>query len=245
MDLFVLIFGLCLCVLTTGIFLHVRVTKGGVAGVLTKTLASFIFVTFALFLSSTKVGASYYGSYATTCLIVGLVCGLIGDILLDLKVIYPFHQNKYLAGGMTSFSIGHLFNIAALLLIASNEVDIFSQTYMLPLLIIVAAALVLTLLTWFVSVKFLKFNFDKFTWLVNIYSFILMLTTILSTYLVFIGLSLPMFVLAIGFILFLASDLVLSMQYFGGKQDNKTLTFVNHLLYYAAQIIIALFIFFI
>ena len=84
-----------------------------------------------------------------------------------------------------------------------------------------------------------EFNFEKFTGLVNIYSFILFLTTALSVYLSFIGLTAPVIILAIGFVLFLASDLILSMQYFGGKQDSKPLTFINHLLYYAAQIIIA------
>ena len=42
----------------------------------------------------------------------------------------------------------------------------------------------------------------------------------------------------IGLVLFFASDLVLSTQYFGGQQDNKILTIVNHVLYYAAQVMI-------
>lgn len=245
MALYVLIIGLCLCALTTGIFLHFRLTKGGVVGVLTKTIASFCFIVFALFLSTSKVGGSYYGGYTITFLLVGLVCGLIGDILLDLKVIYPFHKKKYLAGGMTAFSVGHIFNISGMILLALEQVDLFSKEYIIPLAIIAGGCLVLTLANWIISIKVLKFNFEKFTGLVNIYSFILFLTTALSVYLSFIGLTAPVIILAIGFVLFLASDLILSMQYFGGKQDSKPLTFINHLLYYAAQIIIAAFIYFI
>lgn len=245
MDLFILIFGLCLCVLTTCIFLYFRVNKGGVAGVLTKALASLCFILLALFLSASKVGASYYGSYAITLLIAGLVCGLIGDIVLDLKVIYPFHQNKYLAGGMTSFSLGHIFYIAALILFASNEVELFASPHIIPLAIIAGGSLILSFVIWIVSVKVLKLKFEKFTAMVNFYSFILLFTTALSSYLIFVVSSLPMFVLAIGFVLFLLSDLVLSMQYFGGKQDDKKLIVINHSLYYAAQIIIATFIYFV
>ena len=126
-----------------------------------------------------------------------------------------------------------------------EQVDLFSKEYIIPLAIIAGGCLVLTLANWIISIKVLKFNFEKFTGLVNIYSFILFLTTALSVYLSFIGLTAPVIILAIGFVLFLASDLILSMQYFGGKQDSKPLTFINHLLYYAAQIIIAAFIYFI
>lgn len=245
MDLFVLIIGLCLCVLTTCIFIYFRVNKGGVSGVLTKALASLCFILLALFLGASKVGASYYGSYAITLLTAGLVCGLIGDIVLDLKVIYPFHQNKYLAGGMTSFSLGHLFYIGALILFANNEIELFAHPHLIPLALIAGGCLILTLIIWLLSVKVLKLKFEKFTAMVNFYSFILLFTTALSAYLIFVGLTLPMFILAIGFVLFLLSDLVLSTQYFGGKQDNKKLIVINHSLYYAAQIIIAAFIYFV
>ena len=123
--------------------------------------------------------------------------------------------------------------------------DIFSNEYLIPLAIVAGISLILTIVISLVSKKALKFEYGKFGALVNLYTFILLLTTALSIYLCFIGLTSPLFILAIGFGLFLASDLVLSMQYFGGKKTDKTLTFVNHLLYYAAQIVIAMFIYFI
>ena len=49
MDFYVLIFGLCLCALTTGVFLNLRVNKGGVGALMAKTIASLCFVIFALF----------------------------------------------------------------------------------------------------------------------------------------------------------------------------------------------------
>ena len=45
-------------------------------------------------------------------------------------------------------------------------------------------------------------------------------------------------------VLFLLSDLVLTQMYFGGKPRDKVLCTVNHALYYAAQICIACYVFF-
>ena len=49
---------------------------------------------------------------------------------------------------------------------------------------------------------------------------------------------------SIGMILFFLSDIFLTQMYFGGKPDDKTLCIVNHALYYAAQICVASFVFY-
>ena len=53
-----------------------------------------------------------------------------------------------------------------------------------------------------------------------------------------------MVLFAVGMVLFLLSDIVLTQMYFGGKPRDKVLCTVNHTLYYAAQICIACFVFF-
>ena len=237
---------LALCVLTTSLFLYFRVKKGGIAGLFSKTIASVCFILLAVVSSTTKTNTSYYGSVAISMFILGLVCGLIGDILLDQKVMYEFHSTQYLRAGMISFSVAHVFNIVGLLSLANTQVEILKSN-LLELGLVVLGALIATVITYFFATKVQKLNFEKNTWFVNCYTFILMLTTILSIYLCFVlGLDFwQMIMLAVGLVFFLASDLVLSIQYFGGKQDNKTLIVVNHTLYYLAQIIIAFTIFFI
>ena len=233
----------CLCLILTTIFLFVRVKYGSIAGLLTKVLASFSFVLLAVVLSFTKMQSNYYASLSIAFLILGLVCGLIGDILLDLKVMYVFHEDKYLKAGMLSFGVGHVFYIASMLTLLNNEVYVFEKW--LPLVLIFAGAMIASIVVWLVSKNVLKLNFGKNTLITNCYSFVLIFTTALSIYLNFVGLSVKMFILSIGFGLFLVSDLILSTQYFGGKQDNKKLIVFNHLTYYLAQIIIASFIYFI
>lgn len=242
--MFTLIFGLIVCVLATSIFISVRVNKGELAGVFSKTVASFCFIAFALLLLAQKVNLNTYSIYGVVCLVLGLVLGLIGDILLDLKVVYPFHKDKYLYAGMTSFLVGHIFYIISMILFSYNEINFFAN-HLLPFFLVIVGAAILTAITWLVSTKVLKLNYDRFSAFVNIYTFVLIFTTLLSLYIACVVSTIPMYVLTIGFVLFLASDLVLSMQYFGGKLMDKKLIIINHALYYLAQIIIAMFVYFI
>ena len=66
-----------------------------------------------------------------------------------------------------------------------------------------------------------------------------------NSFAISIAIYIPIFwIFAAGMILFFLSDLVLSMQYFGGKTQ-KSLIYINHILYYLAQICIAISIFYI
>lgn len=212
----------------TALFLVVRVTKGGVPGVLTKIVASLFFIT----LGVAGVMSAKTVDKAAILILFGLVMGLVGDIVLDLKVVYPQSNDLYLNAGMISFGIGHFMYLAALLLLIR-----FNLT---TLLVTIAITLPLAALIMFSS-KFMKINFGKF--LVNsvLYAVIL---TFMSVYTIAISIADPKFVLfAVGMVLFLLSDLVLSPMYFGGKQDDKMMCILNHVLYYGAQICIAAFIF--
>ena len=225
---------ICLCalaVLTTALFIFVRVTKGGVWGILTKTLASFCFVLYGV-MSFTQITWFNAGS---VFVIVGLVCGLIGDIVLDLKYVYKESNDTYLNAGMLSFSVGHIFYFVGTILFTNGTIDL-----LLPILVSTGVALLLTPVTIFGGKK-MGLDFGKFTWQSIGYSFLLNFMTVFAIYLS--CLSIDFVVLAVGMGLFLISDLVLSMQYFGGKVEDKFLTIVNHATYYAAQILIATFLF--
>lgn len=240
----ILVIGIILCLTSMGIFIYLRVTKGGLAGVFSKTVASFCFIALALLMLAQKIGLNAYFSYGAIFIVLGLICGLIGDILLDLKVFYNFHKKQFLYAGMTSFLVGHICYITSMLLFSANEIDIFA-TKPLILLAIFIGSIVLSMAIWLLSTKVLHFNFENCTLFVNCYSTVLLFTFALSLYLGIIITKLPIYILTIGLGLFLLSDLVLSTQYFGGKLLDKKLIVLNHLLYYFAQITIASFLFFI
>ncbi len=217
-----------LACIATAVFLVVRVTKGGVPGVLTKTLASLCFIAIGV------AGAMTADTIDKSMILIlfGLVMGLVGDIVLDLKVVYPQSNDLYLNAGMISFGIGHFFYLVALLLLIR-----FNLT---TLLVSIAITLPLTALIMFAS-KFMKINFGKF--LIHSVSYAVILT-FMSVYTIATSISAPKYWLfAAGMVLFLLSDLVLSPMYFGDKKDDKMFCILNHTFYYGAQICIATFIF--
>ena len=226
------IISLSVCVVLMIVFIAVRVVKGGVAGLLTKILASVAFVCAGILAVVTNGGGLGLGLIA-----MGLVMGLIGDIVLDLKVIYPESDYPYTNAGILSFGIGHILYAAGLSLLANPSSNLLNC-----ILISLAIAIVLSILIM-LSSKVLKLNFGKYFWQSFSYAVALVF---MAAYSIALSLDLTiMYIAAVGFILFLLSDLILSMQYFGDKLHNKALITINHTLYYLAQISIVAFMFFV
>ena len=208
------------------LFLIARDRKGSVKALLVKTLTSFLFiaVAFVSFLANPNQGVATYAML----IMMGLVCGLIGDIVLDLKIMYRESSSLYQHGGMVSFLIGHLFYLAALI--------IYFGFNWVPVVIALALALIIGLVSKFI----LKFNFAEHTIDTYAYSFILSYMMTQACYAAITqGFTTCTVLLAAGAILFLLSDLVLVMTYYDNK-DSRPFIVVNHVLYYAAEFTIAL-----
>ena len=67
-------------------FLIYRDRNGSVKALLFKTVTSFLFISVAF--TSFIVNSSQGVATFAMLIMMGLICGLIGDILLDLKVMY-------------------------------------------------------------------------------------------------------------------------------------------------------------
>lgn len=227
---------LSICSLLAIGFVLVRVFKGGIAGLLMKILASFGFVTSGVMgLVISDISGSY--KWAMGLIVIGLLLGMIGDIVLDLKVIYEGNDKYYLNAGMLSFFLGHICYIAAFS-IWVNPIQRFTSAMNIITALLIAGgiAIVLTIAIMLSGKKIMGLDFGKFTYQTIAYTFIL---TFAMSYLLVLNLFVGRLWLAfVGLVLFLLSDVVLSLQYFGGKLKNKALIAVNHVLYYAAQIII-------
>ena len=86
--------------LVVGLFLFVRVTKGGILAMLIKALASVFFMITAF------VGIYLYGMTVDKIFVlIGLLFGLIGDIVLDLKYCHRENDYIYTNAGMLSFGL--------------------------------------------------------------------------------------------------------------------------------------------
>ena len=133
---------------------------------------------------------------------------------------------------MISFAIGHIVYFIALLLLADLTPPFsFLVCHNHPIS---------------VGILFLKADENKFRkFLAHAITYTVILT-FMSIYTIALSIYDTRYILmAVGMVLFLLSDLVLSPMYFAGKQDDKVLCVINHTLYYAAQICIATFLFFI
>jgi hypothetical protein len=208
------------------LFLIARDRKGSVKALLLKTTTSFLFISvaFASFMVNSGQGvASFFA-----LIIMGLICGLIGDIILDLKIMYKESASLYQHGGMVAFLVGHLFYLAALIIYFG-----FDWT---PLAIAVVLAIIIALVSKFI----LKFNFAEHTVDTYAYTFFLSYMMTQACYAAITrGFTACTILLAAGSILFLLSDLILVMTYYDNK-DSKPFIAANHILYYAAQFTIAL-----
>lgn len=225
---------LALCVILMCIFLIVRIKKGAIWGLLTKTLASLMFVITAMY------GLMTNANTISLLICIGLFLGMIGDILLDLKVIYKQDNDIYLNSGMLSFGLGHILYLSALIIYTTN---ISTVDFYKPLCIAIAVSIVLSL-TILSMTKVMKLNFGKFFYQSALYTFLLVsLTCFSSVFALWYNIS-KLWILSVGAMMILISDLILSLNYFGGKENNTILIILNHLIYYVGQILIACFVLF-
>ena len=222
---------LIVCSVLAIVFIAIRAKFGGLLGVMLKTLASFAFVATAII----TMGTYYVDSSTRITLSIftlGFLLGMIGDILLDLKVVYPGNDKYYLNAGMLSFGLGHLAYFSAFSMYAVNK---FSTDLLMPILVSVGAGILLTVAIILVSKK-MKLEFGDYLIQTIVYSFLLTFMTVYTLILSILGGA--MWLGFVGMLLFFLSDIVLSMQYFGGKLESKLLIIVNHGLYYSAQIVL-------
>ncbi len=220
---------LILCV----IFCWFRSQKATIYSLMLKTFASLSFILSAIF----AVKASGATSFALLC-VCGLVFGLVGDILLDLKIMYPNQGNQYFVSGTLSFALGHVFYFLGAIMFCT---DAAPNILVWSILASIGAAIILTCAILLPSKK-MGLNFGKNLIIVALYSLAL---TFMMAFSISIAIFVPIFwIFASGLICFLLSDLVLSLQYFGGKTA-KMWIYVNHILYYIAQILIALSVLFV
>ena len=161
--------------------------------------------------------------------IIGLLFCLFGDVLLHILEFKC--ENKYgvITLGSYSFFMAHIFFSLAII---SN----LTQTWVIS--ICSGFGILMVLIIYFMQ-KPLKINYSKSLASTLVYTFGLSTALALSfANAIISGFSLFSTLLFVGFVLFFASDLVLSMIYFKEKSSRK-LYYLNYALYYMAIIFIA------
>lgn len=236
------------------VFLVLRDKKSSVPAIIFKTATSLCFVATALAALSGRNDEPTRELVLTAGLIVlGLVMGLVGDIFLDLKPYFKGYSavcadsaknhDNVTYFGMTAFGLGHILYAAALLI---RFPDALGALLRLLLISIAVTAAIMC-----VSVFVMKMRFGRFIIPAVFYSILLALFTVLTAFILFSekegGAAAMLFT---GSLLFLISDLILSITYFSKSEDyeregvmnpeSRFMIVLNHVTYYAAQFMIAL-----
>ena len=212
-----------------------------VTGVFNKNIVSVFFIAVAFFgiinaLGTGNVQLAKYG----VIMMFGLVFGMLGDIYLDQKWVYPNHEKQYLYAGFITFLIGHCFYLYAIFDKLSQEITLK------PIHFILTAAIALVVdVGNLILEKPTKQHYGSYKLIVSLYTFFVAGTfgaTVTGAIFTHgTEMFIPFLVYAIGAGLFLVSDIILSPMYFGDGSKNTPMNFIlNHVTYYLGQYMFAL-----
>ena len=210
-------------------FLSLRVKKCSAKATVSKAFVSVFFLLswiVAAFVKGMPPFAAFLGG--------GLIFGLLGDIWLDLKFCYAPDNDFYTKMGFLSFAIGHFFFCAGVV----AGVTEFKPIAILPAC---GVALVAALVVFF-GEKAMKLKYGAYKMISTLYGAVLFFMAAFAFFAaLFAGLkeNMHLVVMAVGGVLFVLSDLILSGTYFGEGKNRPVDIVLNHALYYAAQFVIA------
>jgi hypothetical protein len=217
------------------LFLYIRekLRAYTLKAVFLKTAVSVLFIAVAVcawYASAAKSSLQPFGAL----ILLGLLFGLLGDIWLDLKYVYPKQDDPFTYAGFASFTVGHFLYISGMLLRYYPQGK--PMYIVLPILLAILVSDGNILLE-----KAMKLRFGKMKLIVFSYGAVMFSTVLISG-----GLAMyhgwnvtTLNLIFAGSILFALSDLVLSGTYFGGKERPIDII-LNYLTYYPAQFLIAL-----
>lgn len=203
-----------------GIFITVEHKEKYVAADILKGCAAFIFVTIG-FICYQMVSHNSLGLK----ILIGLMFGMIGDILLNLRFVLKENGQKAFLAGILAFLIGHILYLAALI----------PLTEFLLIDIILGAIIAAALLTYIFKTMDVKIAFKIFG---VFYLGAVIVMTVMAVHIAIVTGNVHDIVYAIGAVLFTASDIVLIFNTFSGT-TKFSLRITNLSLYYIGQLLIA------
>ena len=220
---------------TVLLFLYIRekIRAYSVKALLLKAAVSMLFITVGVYgawLTASKGNAGLLCPFV----VLGLLCGLLGDIWLDLKYVFPEKDEPFTYAGFCIFGVGHILYIIGMLLTFYPAGR--PMTAIVPILL----ALVLSVGNAALE-KPMKLNYGKFKPVVIAYGVLLFAMVLLagSLALYYGWKNTPLNLIFIGGVFFAISDLILSGTYFGTGRERPVDLALNYISYYAGQFLIA------
>lgn len=221
--------------LTVFWFLFEKIKAYSVKAVCLKAIASLFFVSLAA-----------YGLYKTEYRIfpmfavIALALGMLGDISLDLKYVFREKEYEFTVAGFVVFGLGHILYATGMFL------EFYHGQNVLYIIIPLILAIAMGPITIFFG-KLQKAQYGRFKLIALFYAMALFATsfTAFSLWMMVGFANTGLLLVFIGGILFVVSDLILNLTYFGVGHEKPFDIVSNTITYYAAQFVIAMAILFI
>ena len=214
-------------------YIREKIRSYSIKALLLKSLVSTIFVALGVcgFWLATQRGVL---SLLCPFVVLGLVFGLMGDVWLDLKYVFPAKADAFTYAGFTVFGVGHVMYLLGLILACAPGVR--TPYLVLPLLLGVVMSYGNLLLE-----KPMKLRYGKLRTVVFLYGALLFSTVLLagSVALACSWQDRALNVFFLGAVLFALSDLILSGTYFGEGRSRPIDLALNYITYYGGQFLIA------
>lgn len=213
-----------------GLFTLRRARKINESALIYKTIASICFILLGF--------VSYWSSDGVTSIMIlpGLVMGLIGDIYLDMKYVYPESDALYTFVGFGAFILGHVFYLIFLL----SQYGTLKTALIISIIVGILAGIAI-----YLTPDLMDLDYGRFRFISSAYAALLVFITVYAGIICFSHFTVARLLLFLGILFFLLSDLVLSQIYFGREKNTPKNSIINHSTYYLGQIMIAASIFFI
>ena len=169
----------------------------------------------------------------------GLICGLVGDVLLELKYVKRDYERHFTYAGFVAFMVGHIFYMSGLMM------EFYHGESFLYIILPIIIGILMSVGN-LVLEKPMKFNFGEYRLVVFIYGcFLFSCAALVVSLNILNGFSsTTLFVLLGAGVFFVISDVILSGTYFAVGKDRPIDLILNAVTYYVAQYLIAFSLFF-
>ena len=233
-ELILTILFITLGMLFLGYFLIEKLKGYCLKETLIKSVASLLFIAVASVSLATKSSTNL-----PLFVLFGLICGLAGDVLLELKYVIREYERHFTYSGFVAFMLGHVFYMSGLIMEFYHNQGILY--IILPFVIGILMSVGNIILE-----KPMKFDFGEYRLVVFIYGcFLFSFAALVVSLNIATGFSFTtLFVLLGATVFFVVSDLILSGTYFAVGKDRPIDLILNAVTYYVAQYLIAFSIFF-
>ena len=214
-------------------YIREKIREYSVKAVILKSFVSVFFIAVGVY-GMWKTAAGGSSPLVCPLVLMGLLCGLLGDIWLDLKYVFPEKDRPFTLAGFYVFAVGHIFYMTGILLTyLPGKSLLFAAVPFILALLMSAANILLE--------KPLRLDFGELRPTVAVYGFFLfgMLSLSASMTFAYGFKEAPLNLLFAGSVLFAVSDLILSGTYFGTGKDRPIDIILNYITYYGGQFLIA------